>query len=172
MSDKTWTVVGTSVKKGEKKLRLANGTAEARQKVLEKDGHTDVRLFDLPGAMAAEDAEAWLREQGDAVPERKPAAAKVQAPKVHTVRKEVREVARRAEGELMPNEELGRAEHASSVTSFLAWDDLSDESREEYCRNAAWKAGIPCPRGTYPAIEALLVKDGIGFGPMGERAKG
>jgi hypothetical protein len=175
MGDKTWTVVGTSVKKGERKLRLANGTAEAREKVLLKDEHTEVRLFDLPHPMTAEAAEAWLREQGDAVPERRPAVPKVKAeptPRERTVRRVVGDIARRTEGGPLPNEELGRAAHAGSLTSFLAWDDLSDESREEYCRNAAWKAGIPCPKGTYPAIEALLAKEGVVFGPLGELIKG
>ena len=174
MSDKTWTVVGTSVKKGEKKLRLANGTAEARQKVLEKDGHTEVRLFDLPQPMTQAAAEEWLRGQGDAVPERKPAEPKVRAePKPRTEKRVVAgEVVRRAEGLPLPNEELGRKAHAVVGMSFLAWEDLSEETREEYCRNAAWKAGIPCPKGTYPAVEALLAKDGVEFGPLGETIRG
>ena len=44
-SDKLFTVVGVSILKGEMKMRFANSIK--RQTVLEKGGHTDVRLVEL-----------------------------------------------------------------------------------------------------------------------------
>lgn len=168
MGDKTWTVVGTSLKRGERKLRLANGTAAARQKVLENDDHAEVRLFDLPRPMTAAEAEAWLREQGDAVPEHKPAVAKPVVVRPNRVERAVQELVKHATE--LAHEDLGRAWHKNQHLSFIAWEDLRLETREEYCRNAAWAAGIPCPKGTFPTIEALLAKEGVVFGPLGEMA--
>jgi hypothetical protein len=163
--DKTWTVVGTSVKRGEKKLRLANGTAEARQRVLEKDGHTEVRLFDLPNAMTEADARAWLEAQGDAVPQRKPAEPKVVAPKVVRTARE-RTVDRLADDLVhkavaLAYEEMGRRAYKEGRLGFLDWDDISLETRQEISRNAAIKAGIKCPPGTYPELEAFYRKEKI-----------
>jgi hypothetical protein len=171
MGDKTWTVVGTSVKKGEKKLRLANGTAEARRKVLEKDDHTEVRLFDLPRPMTASEAEAWLNEQGDAVPTRN-VVPKVVVPKVVVNNKRVERAAIKlvATATELAHEELGQQAHAASNMAFLKWDQLSSICRAEFCRNAAWKAGIPCPKGTFPELEhELMEMEGVEFGPLGER---
>ena len=53
---KLFTVAGTSVLEGIIKFRVANGTAAARTKVLEKNGHTEIFLQDLPKAMSKEDA--------------------------------------------------------------------------------------------------------------------
>lgn len=162
MSDKTWTVVGTSVKRGEKKLRLANGTAEARQRVLEKDGHTEVRLFDLPRAMTEVDARAWLEAQGDAVPQHKPAAKQrevVMTPRERTVKRLAGELMDRIA--LIPHEDLGKRAYREGKLGFLAWDDISIETRQEISRNAAIKAGIKCPPGTYPELEAFLGKEGV-----------
>ncbi len=64
----TYTVAGTSIKKGVKTNRFANGTAASRAKVLEKDNHTEIMLFDLPTPMSKEDALAWLATNSDAVP--------------------------------------------------------------------------------------------------------
>ena len=90
MSDKTFTVAGTSIKNGEKKNRFANGTAVARRKVLEKDNHTEILLVDLPQPMTQDEAIAWLNANGTAtaVPAtpavREPKAPR--APKVSPVR--------------------------------------------------------------------------------------
>lgn len=66
--DKTFTVAGTSIKKGEMTLRFANGTAEARAKVLLKDNHTEIMLFNLPNPMTKADAIAWLEANSTATP--------------------------------------------------------------------------------------------------------
>jgi hypothetical protein len=47
---KLFTVAGTSTHKGVTKLRFANDLV-ARIKILNKDGHTDVNLMELPHAM-------------------------------------------------------------------------------------------------------------------------
>jgi hypothetical protein len=169
MSDKTWTVVGTSMKKGEKKLRLANGTAESRQKVLEKDGHVEVRLFDLPSPMTAEAAETWLRDQGDAVLERKPTEPKVAAdPHERTVKRLTTELMNKIvpqdDEQPILHEELGLA---ASGMSPGYWKSQSRLSRQEMSRNAARKAGIACPKGTYPELDAWLRADGVETLPDG-----
>jgi hypothetical protein len=56
---KTFTVAGTSVKKGQTKFRTAN-TLAARIKMLEADGQTDVNLVELPQAMSKVDAARYL----------------------------------------------------------------------------------------------------------------
>jgi hypothetical protein len=84
MSDKTFTVAGTSIKNGTLTNRFANGTAAARRSVLEKDNHSEIKLFDLPNPMTKEDAIAWLKSNSDA----KPVAA--DAPKAKSVQKEVK----------------------------------------------------------------------------------
>ena len=48
----TFTIAGTSVKNGTTKVRWANGSAENRAKMLDKDGQTDVVLVELPLAMS------------------------------------------------------------------------------------------------------------------------
>lgn len=134
MSDGTFTVAGTSVKNGVKKLRFANGKAEARETVLLKDNHSDVRLFDLPKPMSKEDATAWLEAQGDTVPvrESKPAASpgRPRAPKQTTV--EVKLAAIAALPEDFSNDDGAKAIHASSFLGFMTWDELSRESRDEF----------------------------------------
>jgi hypothetical protein len=162
MDDKTWTVVGTSIKRGEKKLRFANGTADARQKVLEKDGHTEVCLWDLPSKMTTAAATEWLAAQGDVVPVQAP---KVDKPKVErtprerTISRLADELVRKATA--LAHEDLGRAAHKSSGISYLDWDHISEETRQEMCRNAATAAGIKCPPGTYPELEAMLRKEKV-----------
>lgn len=54
MTDKTFTVAGTSKLNGEYKVRFANDML--RTKVLDKHGHTDVLLVELPKAMTKLDA--------------------------------------------------------------------------------------------------------------------
>lgn len=59
---KLFTVAGTSVLDGVKTYRFANDMS--RVKVLERVGHTDVELIELPKAMSKEDAVAFLTEKG------------------------------------------------------------------------------------------------------------
>jgi predicted metal-dependent RNase len=49
MTDKLYTVAGTSTLNGETKARFANDTM--RIKVLSKNGHTDIMLVELPTEM-------------------------------------------------------------------------------------------------------------------------
>lgn len=49
MTDKLYTVAGTSTLNGETKARFANDTM--RIKVLSKNGHTDIMLVELPNEM-------------------------------------------------------------------------------------------------------------------------
>ena len=60
-TDKLFTVVGTSTLDGETKVRFANDTM--RTKVLQKHGHTDILLVELPEAMSKLDAVKAI--QGD-----------------------------------------------------------------------------------------------------------
>ena len=59
---KLFTVAGTSVLDGVKTYRFANDMS--RVKVLERVGHTDVELIELPKAMSKEDAVAFLTTKG------------------------------------------------------------------------------------------------------------
>lgn len=42
------------------KLRVANGKLAARQRILERNGHVDVQLFELPHEMNKVDILAWI----------------------------------------------------------------------------------------------------------------
>lgn len=56
----TYTVAGFSSKNGKVSARVANGSVTLRTKVLERDGHTNVDLINLPTAMSKEDAIAFV----------------------------------------------------------------------------------------------------------------
>jgi hypothetical protein len=60
MSGTTYTIAGYSTKNGQRKFRVANGSAAARAAVLRRDGHTEITLVDLPNAMTREQAEAHM----------------------------------------------------------------------------------------------------------------
>lgn len=64
---KLFTVAGTSNLEGVVKFRVANGSATARTKVLERSGHKDIKLQDLPRPMTKEDAQAFVGTTGVAV---------------------------------------------------------------------------------------------------------
>lgn len=64
MADKTFTVGGTSVLNGVCTWRFANGAPEAREAVLIKNGHSDVKLMSLPKPMTREDGIAHLKTLG------------------------------------------------------------------------------------------------------------
>lgn len=61
---KLFTVAGTSNLEGTVKFRVANGSAVARTKVLERSGHTDIKLVDLVKPMTKEDAIAFVQSNG------------------------------------------------------------------------------------------------------------
>jgi len=158
---KTFTVAGTSVKAGVKSFRFANGTAAARAKIIAD--HDQVKLFDLPHAMIKTDAIAWLAKQGvDApIPEAQRVAVLLKVNKVPRVAKEIASLAEDAEASAsgaIAHEELG---FAASKMSRNYWNTRPVEVRQEMSRNAAWAAGIKCPKGTYPELDAWLRTDGL-----------
>ncbi len=57
--DKMFAVAGISTLEGDTKVRFAKDLA--RVKVLEKNGHKDIKLVDLPKQMSKADAVAYLR---------------------------------------------------------------------------------------------------------------
>lgn len=63
MSTKTYDVAGTSSHKGVTKARFANGL-ETRTKMLQKAGHEDINLHQLPEPMTKEAAAKHLVEKG------------------------------------------------------------------------------------------------------------
>ena len=97
--DKVFAVAGVSTLEGAVKARFAKDLT--RVKVLVKNGHTAVRLVELPNEMDKEDALTWLRQHPDfqdaeaqaaLAPEVK-AEPKVKAPKAAKVAKEPKAVA-------------------------------------------------------------------------------
>ena len=58
MTDKLYTVAGTSALNGETKARFANDTM--RIKVLSKNGHTDITLVELPNEMTKVEAAKFI----------------------------------------------------------------------------------------------------------------
>lgn len=159
---KTWTVAGSSVQRGERTLRFANGRAEDRQRILEKCGCTEVRLWDLPHPMTREEATAWLVERGDEVPVQapRPVAASRPARQERATQRAAQEMIQEATE--LAYEELGRARYmAPGSTRVLGWDECSIELRQEFCRNAAREAGLPVPRGMFPQLERFLELEGV-----------
>lgn len=65
MTTRTFNVAGFSTLSGQRKVRFANGTPEARAKILERGGHTDIDLRQLPNAMSKEEAMTWLGVTAD-----------------------------------------------------------------------------------------------------------
>lgn len=59
--EKTFTFAGTSILNGTLAYRFANGAD--RTKVLERNGHTDIKLLPTPYAMTKEQAIDWLNAQ-------------------------------------------------------------------------------------------------------------
>jgi len=75
MTNKTYTVVGTSVCNGKMKVRWA--TDMMRIKVLQRTGHTDIELFDLPAPMTkAEAVTHMLNTHGSKMSAERVAAAR------------------------------------------------------------------------------------------------
>ena len=66
--NKLYTVAGTAEQHGMTKVRFANDFV-SRIKILDKNGCTNIQLFELPEPMTKVDALRWLKEQnldGDA----------------------------------------------------------------------------------------------------------
>lgn len=59
--DRTFKAVGFSTRNDELKLRFT--TDKYRRRVLERRGHKNVQLFELPQEMTREDAAEWLMQQ-------------------------------------------------------------------------------------------------------------
>ena len=81
MSDKTYNIVGVSTASKTTKFRVANGDLAARTKVLERNGHTDIKLVQLPAPLGKMEAiEAYKAMNPDAasvrMPNEKPAGTK------------------------------------------------------------------------------------------------
>jgi hypothetical protein len=87
---KLFTVAGTSNLEGVVKFRVANGSAVARTKVLERSGHTEIKLVDLAKPMSKEDAIAFVKSQGSAFAAETATATKpakvAKAPKLKVVK--------------------------------------------------------------------------------------
>jgi len=54
---KTYTIVGTSIRAGKRKLRFSNGHPVARGKRMASTGNTEIALYQLPEAMTKRAAE-------------------------------------------------------------------------------------------------------------------
>lgn len=61
--NKSFNIVGVSrlAKNEPFKLRVANGKIAVRKRILERNGHSDIELFELPNSMDKAAAEQWLR---------------------------------------------------------------------------------------------------------------
>ena len=64
----TFTIAGTSNLNGKVKFRFANGTVKHREQVLTRNGHTEIKLVELPRAMSKEDARSFLESQAIMAP--------------------------------------------------------------------------------------------------------
>jgi hypothetical protein len=60
MTNKTFTIAGVSTLGRITKQRFANGSVADRTKVLARNGHTDIKLFELPTAMSKDEAKAFI----------------------------------------------------------------------------------------------------------------
>lgn len=73
---KTFTIAGTSSLNGKVKFRFANGTVKHREQVLGRNGHTEIRLIELPSAMDKDAARAFVESQNIMAPTVKVTVAK------------------------------------------------------------------------------------------------
>lgn len=58
---KTYTIAGTTNKDGARTFRFANGKLNVRRNMLKFDGHTAIKLFELPRPMTKVQAMAYLQ---------------------------------------------------------------------------------------------------------------
>jgi hypothetical protein len=64
ISNKKFTIAGTSNFEGVRTFRFANGDLDARANTLRHNGHTAVKLAELPKAMTKVEAIAFLTKKG------------------------------------------------------------------------------------------------------------
>jgi hypothetical protein len=64
MSEKMFTIAGTSTLKGVSTYRFATGKVSVREGVLKRGDHTDIKLQELPNPMTKADAIKFLEGQG------------------------------------------------------------------------------------------------------------
>jgi FKBP-type peptidyl-prolyl cis-trans isomerase len=62
--EKLFTIAGTSVLNNALTYRFATGKIGVRTSVLKQNGHTDIKLQELPNPMTKTDAVAFLKSQG------------------------------------------------------------------------------------------------------------
>ena len=60
MTNKTFTIAGVSTLGRITKQRFANGSVAGRTKILARNGHTGITLFELPTAMSKDEAKAYI----------------------------------------------------------------------------------------------------------------
>ena len=77
---KTFTIAGTSSLNGKVKFRFANGTVKHREQVLGRNGHTDIKLIELPSAMDKDAARSFVESQNIMAPTIAVTAVKAAAP--------------------------------------------------------------------------------------------
>jgi 3-dehydroquinate synthase class II len=156
--DKVFAVAGVSTLDGVAKARFAKDLG--RVKVLEKNGHTDVRLIELPKAMDKDAAVAFLaahadfqdaaaqaalKGEGKAAP-----ASKVKAPKVAKVTK-VKEVKLAAKTDKTPAEVAAiKAKNLETLRKVgRSWQEIRNTDGERMLAeaeeriDALTEAGIP-----------------------------
>ena len=98
MTDKTYTRAGISTYKGKTQFRFTNDLQ--RERVLVKNGHTDIQFFETGEAMTKAEATQFLLAQGlvEAVPTK--AVTKTRRAKTPTRKDDERILAQLAAGEL------------------------------------------------------------------------
>ena len=64
MSEKTYTIAGSTIFEGRKTFRFANGKLNVRRNMLSHKGHRAIRLVQLPKEMNKVQAIAFLQTQG------------------------------------------------------------------------------------------------------------
>jgi len=80
MSDKLFTLAGTSDLNGVTTYRFATGNAKVREAILRRADHTNIKLMETPSPMTKEQAIAWLAEQGIAAVKPRTGRQKSEAP--------------------------------------------------------------------------------------------
>lgn len=64
MTDKTYTIAGTTIFNNKRTFRFANGKLNLRANMLKHTGHRAIKLMLLPEPMDKVHAIAWLQKQG------------------------------------------------------------------------------------------------------------
>ena len=129
----TYNVAGFSTKNGKTSFRVANGSAASRTKVLERDGHTNIDLIDLPSAMSKEDAFAFTSkaitvtgEVSNVAPKTSTVKSSVaKAPRTVKVTKTVAEVKEMFTPTPAPKPELTAEEQAMKDKNLQTMQEVS-----------------------------------------------